>query len=116
MDINTHELKYLFWGEDEETAYSSVIDRRIMSSQNTFLTLDQIKSGKVVVFSNLKMKKIVEDESDGYILCVNKKFANGTEKNCLLRPPPDARLGARLHLENDVNIPPKGKMWPTKVK
>ena len=72
--------------------------RQILSGLQPFVAQEDMK-GKVIVFYNLKPRKLAGQESFGMVLCSENKEKDNVE---LLRPLPGAKLGERVTLDGQT--------------
>jgi len=79
----------------------SVPHRTILSALRDFVTHSDM-AGKVIVFANLKPRKIAGIPSEGMILCASKKAVDGEGSSQVkpCRPDPQARPGDRIVLSS----------------
>lgn len=95
---------------DSEKLYIEQIDlgepegkiRTIGSGLQPYVTMDEMLDGKIVVFANLKPKKLAGIPSEGMVLCASNEDHTVVE---LMRPPADAKIGDRIGLENGELTP-----------
>ena len=92
---------------DSEKLYCEKIDigegtpRSIGSGLQLDVPLDGM-TGLVVVFANLKPKKLAGYESHGMVMCGHP----GDERSFIIRPHPDSKIGERLRVQGqDLNLP-----------
>jgi len=64
--------------------------RDIGSGLNGFIPVDEMKSGLVIVWANLKPKKLVDIMSNGMIMCASNSDKSVIE---LLRPAEGSQIG-----------------------
>lgn len=88
---------------DSEKLYCEKINlgkevREIASGLQKFIPIEGM-TGKVVVFYNLKVKKLGGFPSHGMVMCATDKKVEGEEKVELVRPLDDTEIGERLFLE-----------------
>ena len=76
--------------------------RTIGSGLQPYVTLDEMLDGKIVVFANLKPKKLGGVPSEGMVLCASNEEHTVVE---LIRPPADAKIGDRIGFEDSKLIP-----------
>ena len=69
--------------------------RLIGSGLNGKIPIDEMLSGYVIVFANLKPRKLVDFMSNGMVLCAGSEDKSTIE---LIRPPEGAKVGDRVQL------------------
>lgn len=104
------DLQEVWKHPDSEKLYCEKINigrevREIASGLQKFITIDAMK-GKVVVFTNLKSKKLGGFPSHGMVMCASDKKVEGEEKIELVRPLDCAEIGERLFLEGQQELFP----------
>ena len=87
--------------ENSDKLYIEKIDmgdhvRTILSGMRGYLTLEEM-SGKVIVFANLKARKLAGEESNGMVFGVSDQEHKNLE---LLRPHPDSKLGELVIIDD----------------
>ena len=87
---------------DSENIYRETIDlgepegpRLIGSGLQGKVPIDEMTSGLVVVFANLKPRKMLDFQSNGMVLCASTSDKSTIE---LIRPPEGSKIGERLQL------------------
>ncbi len=87
-------------------------ERVILSGLQKFIPIEGM-TGKVVVFCNLKPRKLAGNESNGMVLATSDEKHETVE---LLRPHPDAKVGELVTLEAEdfVHSAPESKFINTK--
>jgi tRNA-binding EMAP/Myf-like protein len=89
---------------DSEKLYIEKIDlgegriRTIGSGLQPHMTADELLDGQVIVFANLKPKKLGGIPSEGMVLCANSDDKSKCE---LMRPPKGCSIGERIQLEGN---------------
>ncbi|TNV76348.1 hypothetical protein FGO68_gene6555 [Halteria grandinella] len=87
--------------EGSDKLYRELIDlgegtpRLIGSGLNGKIPVDEMLSGLVVVFANLKPRKLASIESFGMVMCAGSEDKSVIE---LIRPPEGSKVGDRLQL------------------
>jgi methionine--tRNA ligase beta chain len=91
--------------DNSEKLYIEKVDlgegslREIGSGLRQFVTLDEMKKdGFVVVFANLKPRKLAHIMSQGMVLCASNGDHTEIE---VMRPPAGSKLGERIFLEGN---------------
>ena len=85
--------------KDSDKLYIEKIDlgegriRQIGSGLQKHCTIEELLEGQVIVFANLKPKKLGGEPSEGMVMC-----ANGDDKCELMRPPAGCQIGERIQL------------------
>ena len=98
-----------------EKLYISRIDvgekewRTVVSGLQQHVSLDEMTSGLVIVFTNLKPRKQADVMSCGMILCATNEDQSKVE---LLHPSADAKIGERIQLDNGNNQKLSNEMQP----
>lgn len=67
--------------------------RDIGSGLQGKISIEELKSDLVLVFANLKPRKLADFMSDGMIMCASDKNHETFE---LIRPPPGSKVGDRV--------------------
>ena len=62
------------------------------------MTMEELLDGQVIVFANLKPKKLGGYPSEGMVLCANSDDKSSCE---LMRPPKGCNIGERIQLEGN---------------
>ena len=60
--------------------------------------MEEMLEGQIVVFANLKPKKLGGVPSEGMVLCAANEDKSKTE---LMRPPPGCVIGERIQLQGN---------------
>mmetsp|Transcript_11742 Transcript_11742/g.15952 ORF Transcript_11742/g.15952 Transcript_11742/m.15952 type:complete len:280 (-) Transcript_11742:94-933(-) len=72
--------------------------RTIVSGLQPFVTLEEMLADKIMVFANMKPKKLAGIMSEGMVLCASNEEHTAVE---LMRPHADSVIGERVTLEGD---------------
>lgn len=89
---------------DSDKLYIEKIDlgegriRTIGSGLQPHMTAEELLDGHVIVFANLKPKKLGGVPSEGMVLCANSDDKSSCE---LMRPPKGCSVGERIQLEGN---------------
>ena len=70
--------------------------RTIVSGLQQFVSLDDMLADKIMVFANMKPKKLAGIMSEGMVLCASNADHTAVE---LMRPSNDTPIGERVTLE-----------------
>ncbi len=73
--------------------------RTIVSGLQQFVSLDDMLADKIMVFANMKPKKLAGIMSEGMVLCASNADHTAVE---LMRPSNDTPIGERVTLEGDL--------------
>jgi len=73
--------------------------RTIVSGLQAFVSLDEMLNDKILVFANLKPKKLAGILSEGMVLCASNDDHTAVE---LMRPHNDSAIGERVALEGGI--------------
>ena len=73
--------------------------RTIVSGLQPFVTLEEMLNDKIIVFANMKPRKLAGIVSEGMVLCASN--ADHTEVE-LMRPSNDSAIGERVTLEGSA--------------
>jgi aminoacyl tRNA synthase complex-interacting multifunctional protein 1 len=95
---------------DSENLYYEKIDlgegelREIGSGLQKFVKLETMTEGLVIVFANLKPRKLADFMSNGMVMCASNADHTAVE---IMRPPANAKIGDRVQLMgNPINGQP----------
>ena len=69
--------------------------RQIMTGLKQIISIDEIISSKVIIYSNLKPRKIAGEISNGMLLCAY----DDNDKFDILRPDQQSKIGEQVYLE-----------------
>ena len=89
---------------NSENLYKETIDigedkpRLIGSGLQGKIPLEEMTQGLVVVFANLKPRKLAEIQSEGMVMCASTADKSTIE---LIRPPEGSKVGERVQLEGN---------------
>ena len=72
--------------------------RTIVSGLQQFVPLEEMLAEKIIVFANMKPKKLANIMSEGMVLCSSNAEHTVVE---LMRPHPDSVIGERVTLEGE---------------
>ena len=72
--------------------------RTIVSGLQQFVTLEEMLADKVIVFANMKPKKLADIMSEGMVLCASDPERTKVE---LMRPSNDSAVGERVTLDGN---------------
>jgi len=86
--------------------------RLIGSGLNGKIPIDEMLSGYVVVFANLKLRKLVDFMSNGMVLCASSEDKSTIE---LIRPPEGSKIGDRVQLVGNPILGQPVKQAPEEV-
>lgn len=84
---------------ESEKIYREKVDvgegelRDIGSGLNGYIPLEEMTKGLVVVFANLKPRKLVDIMSNGMVMCASNADKTKIE---LIRPPEGSKVGERV--------------------
>jgi aminoacyl tRNA synthase complex-interacting multifunctional protein 1 len=95
---------------DSEKLYVEQIDlgegrlRTIGSGLQPFCSMEEMLTGLVVVWANLKPRKLADLMSEGMVLCASNAEHTHIE---IMRPPAGAKIGDRVVLADGVVVMPQ---------
>ena len=73
--------------------------RTIVSGLQPYVTLEEMLADKIIVFANMKPKKLAGIMSEGMVLCASNADHTAVE---LMRPHNDSAVGERVTLEGSL--------------
>jgi aminoacyl tRNA synthase complex-interacting multifunctional protein 1 len=86
--------------------------RLIGSGLNGKIPIEEMLSGYVIVFANLKPRKLVDFMSNGMVLCASSEDKSTIE---LIRPPEGCKVGDRVQLVGNPILGKPLKLEPEEV-
>uniref|UniRef100_A0A7S1XLC1 tRNA-binding domain-containing protein n=1 Tax=Phaeomonas parva TaxID=124430 RepID=A0A7S1XLC1_9STRA len=104
LDIRVGQIVEVWEVEGSDKLFGEKIDvgeeepRTICSGLRQFYTLEQMQGRRILVFCNLKPRKMGAVKSNGMVLCAEAEV-NGARHVEFVDPPADAAVGERLTFE-----------------